>query len=144
MKRVPLGLVIYFSLLLVGIIAIITALTFPKALSQYDIGPAGFPITIAITMIALIVLDAFFSFNTKSDVKLDEIVLAFLFLLAMISFVQLANYLGFFYSLPFASFIGLRALGSRAYIINLIYSIMITAIFWGLFEKILLIPLSSF
>lgn len=139
---VTLSHIIYAILFAVAVIFLWEAQTFPSPLSTSDIGAAMFPVWLVIILMILIIVDLFVSRGHAQKVPYSDIVLAVLFAIGMGGTVWGASQFGFFYVLPVAMFIALRLIGSRRYLANGIFSIVMPIVLWFLFDQTLNIPLS--
>lgn len=139
---VPLVHIIYVCLFAMGALFIWSTQAFPKPLSAYDIGPAMFPMWLAIVMMTLIVVDTVISWGRAKKVPLGDVGLAVLFALGMGGAVWASSRFGFFYILPAALYAGLWAIGSRRMVVNGIFSLAMPLVLWLLFDQLLSIPLS--
>ncbi|MDI5935312.1 tripartite tricarboxylate transporter TctB family protein [Halomonas kalidii] len=139
---VPLVHIIYVCLFAMGALFIWTTQAFPRPLSAHDIGPAVFPMWLAIVMMTLIVVDTLISWGRARKVPLGNVGLAVLFALGMGSTVWASSRFGFFYVLPVALYIGLWAIGSRRLVVNGIFSLVMPVVLWAIFDQLLSIPLA--
>ncbi|PMR72965.1 tripartite tricarboxylate transporter TctB family protein [Billgrantia endophytica] len=139
---VPLVHIIYICLFAMGALFIWMTQAFPRPLSADDIGPAMFPIWLAIVMMTLIVVDTVISWGRAKKVPLGDVGLAFLFALGMGSAVWASSRFGLFYVLPVALYTGLWVIGSRRLVVNGIFSLAMSVVLWALFDQLLSIPLS--
>lgn len=139
---IPLALFIYAGLAAVAVIIFVTAGSFPAALSRRDIGPAAIPYGLAVAMLVLIVCDLVMSWRNIKRVHISKITIATGTVLLVAFAVWCATQWGFFYVLPFALFIGLRLAGSKSWLANGIFAIVMPIILWFLFDYVLLIPIA--
>lgn len=141
--KIPLALLLYAGLAAVAVVLIVTAGSFPKALSARDIGPATFPLSLAVLMLILMACDAAMSWRRIERVHVRVILQAGSVALLVAMAVWCATQFGFFYVLPVALFIGLRLAGSRSLVANGIFSICLPLVLWVLFDYVLLIPIAT-
>lgn len=141
---IPITYLIYAGLIAFALIFLGAAQSFPGALSTRDIGPAALPQGLAILMIVLIVADAIISRHRVRKMPISDALLAGAVVVIMGGSIWLAEYFGFFVVLPAALFAGLWLVGSRRLLANLIYSLVLPAALWFVFDQLLLIPLASF
>ena len=111
--------------------------------SRRDVGPAAFPVWVAAGMIGLILLDVVVSRRLVRPTNFADIKLAVAVGGLLALSVWLASRFGFFTVLPFALFAGLWLAGSRHHIANVAFSILMPAVLWLLFDRVLLIPIAG-
>jgi hypothetical protein len=140
---VPLARFLYAALLLIGLVFLWTAGSFPEAQSPNDIGPAAFPRWLAAAMIVLIAADLVLSWRQTRRVALSDLGLAAVVACGMVAMIWAAGRFGFFVVLPPALFAGLWLAGSRSLIANAAYSILFPAVIWALFVHLLQLPIDS-
>ncbi len=141
--KLPLVHIIYACLFALGVLVIWTAQAFPGAQSARDIGPAMFPVWLAGIMMTLIVVDLLISRKNARWVPLGDVGLAVVFAVAMASVVWASTRFGFFYVLPVALFIGVIAMGSRNWLANGLFSLLMPIVLWQLFDRLLGIPIAQ-
>ncbi len=140
----PLTHLIYLGLIAFGVLVVVTAQSFPQALSSRDIGPAALPEALAVIMIALILVDLYLSRRRVRFVSFSLLRVALAVGGGVGGAILVATHLGFLIVWPFALFAGLWLSGSRALLANTLYSICFPAMVWLLFDRLLHIPIASF
>lgn len=135
--------VIYLVLAGIAVVFLVAADGFPAALSARDIGPAAFPVWLAGAMLALIAVDLVISRHRMIRVPLSALGRAMAAAALLCATVWLAEQAGFFVILPLAVFSGLWLAGSRSWVANALFSLGLPAVIWLLFDRILMIPMSS-
>ncbi|WP_373086580.1 tripartite tricarboxylate transporter TctB family protein [Sneathiella sp.] len=140
---IPLTLVLYAGLAALTILLLVTAGSFPEALSGRDIGPAAFPASLAVLMLVLMACDVVISRRQLKRVHVKVILQAGSTALLVALAVWCAAHWGFFYVLPFALFVGLRLAGSKSWLANGIFSVVLPLALWVLFDYVLLIPIAT-
>ena len=141
--RLRLAHLIYAALLVLAVVFIWQAQGFPGAQSRRDVGPAAFPVWVAAGMIGLILLDVVVSRRLVRPTNFADLGLAAAVGGLLALSVWLASRFGFFAVLPFALFVGLWLAGSRHHVANLAFSILMPAVLWLLFDRVLLIPIAG-
>lgn len=141
--NVPLARFVYAALLLIGLVFLWTAGSFPGAQSPNDIGPAVFPRWLAAAMIVLIAVDLVLSWQQAKRVALSDIGLAAAVACGTVATIWAAGRFGFFAVLPPALFAGLWLAGSRSLLANAAYSILFPAAIWAIFAHLLQLPIGS-
>lgn len=141
--RLRLAHLIYLALLAFAVIFLWQAQGLPGAQSRRDIGPAAFPEWIAVAMIGLILVDAVASRHLVRPTSFSDLGLAAAVAALLGLSIWLATQFGFFRVLPFALFVGLWLAGSRHHLANVAFSVLLPAVLWLLFDRVLLIPIAG-
>lgn len=137
----PLLRLIYVGLLLGAVVFFWQAQQFPGPMSRRDIGPAVFPQWLAGAIVVLCTVGLVVGWRTTPRVPWNEVALPLLVGAAAAVAVWLATLFGFFVVLPFALFAGLWLSGSRQWVANGLFSLLLPLAAWVIFVKLLGLPL---
>lgn len=137
----PLLRLIYAGLLLVAVIFLWQAQQFPGPLSRRDIGPAVFPQWLAGAIVVLCSVGLVVGWRSTPRVPWNEVALPLLVGGGVAAAVWLATLFGFFVVLPFVLFAGLWLAGSRQWVANGLFSLLLPLGTWVIFVKLLGLPL---
>lgn len=139
----PLLRFIFIGLMLGAVVFYLQAQHFPGPLSRRDIGPAVFPQWLAGTIVVLCVLALLIGWRNTPRLPWNEIALPFAVGSVMVGAVWLATSYGFFAVLPFALFAGLVLAGSRQWVANIAFSLLVPLGSWLIFVRMLALPLET-
>jgi hypothetical protein len=137
----PLLRLIYIGLLLGAAVFLWQAQQFPGPMSRRDIGPAVFPQWLAGMIVGLCAIGLVAGWRTTPRVPWNEIALPLAVGSGVAAAVWLATLFGFFAVLPFALFAGLWLSGSRRWVANGIFSLLMPLAAWLIFVRLLGLPL---
>lgn len=143
-SEVSLTKVVYALLIVIAVIAIVYSTDLPPARASADIGPAVYPVSLAVLIILFAIADSFVSSRIQKKVPASELLQALGTGAVMLVAIWLSSVFGLFVVLPIAAFVTLRIAGSRRLMVNAAYSMVFTALLWGFFDKLLGIPLHQF
>lgn len=144
MRGVKLTTLIYAGMVAVAVTFFVTAMHFPPALSPGDIGPARFPQSIAIALVALIAVEWMVGRKAWPEMRRADVALAATVGACAAAAVELAGHIGFAAVVPPALFGGLWLLGERRVWLMIAYSAGFTLFLWLFFSYALGEPLASF
>ncbi|KPP85239.1 MAG: TTT type transport system small permease component [Rhodobacteraceae bacterium HLUCCA08] len=133
----PLLRLIYVALMIGAVVFYLEAQQFPGPMSPRDIGPAVFPQWLAGMIVALCAAALLIEWRTMPRLPWVEIARPFGIGGAMVAAVWLATMFGFFVALPFALFGGLVLVGSRRWVANIAFSLLLPLTTWLIFERML-------
>jgi len=139
----PLLRLLYIGLMIGAVVFYLQAQHFPGPMSPRDIGPAAFPQWLAGIIVALCALGLVIGWRTTPRLPWYEITLPLGVGAAMVGAVWLATTFGFFAVLPFALFGGLVLGGSRRWVANIAFSLLVPLATWLIFVRILALPLET-
>lgn len=139
----PLLRFFYIALMIGAVVFYVEAQNFPDPMSPRDIGPAAFPQWLAGTIVVLCALALLIGWRTTPRLPLNEIALPFGVGGTMVGAVWLATIFGFFVVLPFALFAGLMLAGSRQWVANIAFSLLVPLGTWLIFVRMLALPLET-
>lgn len=139
----PLLRFIYIGLIIGAVVFFLEAQNFPGPMSRRDIGPSVFPQWLAGTVVVLCALALLIGWRRTPRLPWNEIALPIAVCAAMVGTVWLATRFGFFVVLPFALFTGLVLAGSRRWIANVAFSLLMPLGAWLIFVRMLSLPLET-
>jgi magnesium-transporting ATPase (P-type) len=139
----PLLRFIYIGLMVGAVVFYLEAQHFPGPMSRRDIGPAVFPQWLAGTILVLCALALLIGWRSTPRLPWNEIALPFAVGTVVVGAVWLATVVGFFLALPFALFAGLVLAGSRQWVANIAFSLLMPLGTWLIFVRMLALPLGT-
>ena len=118
--------------------------TFPPALQEGDIGPAYFPRLLATMLLFFTLLQLYKTFkSSEQEVSYSGVHKMAACLLSYILYIFTSNIWGYFVVTPIFILVILNILGSKKWLLNVLYTVIFTAFVYLVFYKILMLPLPA-